>query len=567
YLKAPSFTLIILTTLALGIGASTAIFSMVNGILLQPLPWHEPDRLLYATEVNSRGVLMTLSWRNYLDWRARARSFEELANSREEAYTLTGVDRAQRLRGRRVTANFFRVLGVSPAIGRGFADDDDRPNAPAMVILSDAYWRTQLGADPAIVGRTLRLDDVAHTVIGVMPRDFQYVRPYDLFTSMGPAAGSANLLDRGNHNGFYALGRLKPGASVESAAAELETIATALEREYPNTNTGVRPQVSRLADRLVDDVRLTLLALFGAVGVLLLIACVNVANLLIARGASRQHELAVRAALGGGRTRLTGQMLVESTLISAVGGVLGIGLAFWLLRALIAVAPEGLPRLDTVRLDGAALAFALAASAVSGIVFGLFPAFQASSIEGQQALVRTRSVGASARSHRLRRALMVVETALAIVLLTGAGRTMRTLQEITRQDSGFQTDHLLTMRVMLAGEQWTEARRRNFFSDFATKIRAVPGVTKAALAYSLPIDGSMWNSVFVAADKPVTVRAETPSAAFSPVGPGYFDTLGMRVVRGRVLDDRDGDGAPQVVVVNETLARRIWPGEDPVGKQ
>src|SRR6185436_12795982 len=283
-------------------------------------------------------------------------------------YTLTGVDRAQRLRGRRVTANFFRVLGVSPAIGRGFADDDDRPNAPAMVILSDAYWRTQLGADPAVVGRTLRLDDVAHTVIGVMPRDFQYVRPYDLFTSMGPAAGSANLLDRGNHNGFYALGRLKPGASVESAAAELETIATALEREYPNTNTGVRPQVSRLADRLVDDVRLTLLALFGAVGFLLLIACVNVANLLIARGAARQHELAVRAALGGGRARLASQLLVESTLVSVVGGALGVAVAAWLLRALVAAAPEGIPRIADVRLDGPTLLFALIVAALCGIV-------------------------------------------------------------------------------------------------------------------------------------------------------------------------------------------------------
>ncbi len=567
FAKTPSFTLAVVATLALGIGASTAIFSMVNGILLQPLPLHDPHRLVYINELSPTGLTMSVSWPNYLDWIARLQSVSAIADSREEALTLTGVERAQRIRARRATAGFLSVIGARPALGNDFSTGADRPNAPGEVLIGDGFWRTQLGADAGVLGRTIILDGVVYTVVGVLPPDFQYIRSYDAFVSMGPISGTQQLLERGNHSGFNVVARLKPGVEVETVDRELKTIASSLEREYPKTNSGVTAFAQPLTDRIVSDIRPTLLALLGAVGFLLLIACVNVANLLIARGAARQHELAVRAALGGGRARLIAQMLVESSVISSIGGVLGIGLAFLLLRALISVAPEGLPRLDSVRLDGAALAFAMAASAVCGMVFGLFPAFQASGVEGQQALVRTRSTGASARSHRLRRALMVVETALAIVLLTGAGLTMRTLQEITRLDSGIQTDHVLTMRVMLAGELWTEARRRNFFGDFAAKIRAVPGVTKAALAYSLPIDGSMWNSVFVAADKPVTVRAETPSAAFSPVGPEYFDTLGMRVVRGRVLDDRDGDGAPLVVVVNETLARRIWPGEDPVGKQ
>jgi len=567
YAKTPSFTLAVIATLALGIGASTAIFSMVNGILLQPLPLHEPHRLVYMNELAPNGNRMSVAWPTYLDWTARVQTIESMADSREEALTYTGIERAQRIRARRVTAGFLTVIGARPAIGRGFSSDADRPNAPGEVLVSDGFWRTRLGADAGVVGRTMMLDGTAYTVVGVLAQDFLYIRPYDALVSMGPISGTRQLLERGNHSGFNVVARLKPGTAVETVDRELKTIASSLEREYPKTNAGVTAYAEPLTDRIVADIRVTLLALFGAVGVLLLIACVNVANLLIARGASRQHELAVRAALGGGRTRLTGQMLVESTLISAVGGVLGVGLAFWLLRALIAVAPEGLPRLDTVRLDGAALSFAIAASAVCGIVFGLFPAFQASSVEGQQALVRTRSVGASARSHRLRRVLMVVETALAIVLLTGAGLTMRTLQEITRQDSGFQTDHLLMMRVMLSGEQWTEARRRNFFDELTGKLRAVPGVTKAALTYSLPIEGSQWNSVFVAADKPVTVRSETPSAAFSPVGAGYFETLGMRVMRGRVFDERDGPETPLVVIVNETLAKRIWPGEDPVGKQ
>jgi putative ABC transport system permease protein len=567
YAKAPSFTFIILTTLALGIGASTAIFSMVNGILLRPLPLHDPDRLLYVTEVNPKGTVMTVSWPNYLDWRARSQSFELLACSREESYTLTGTDRAQRLTGRRVTGSFFRVLGVSPATGRGFTDDDDRPNAAALAMLSDAYWRTKLGADPNVVGRTLTLDGRLHTVVGVLPRDFEYIRPYDLFTSMGPSSGSGELLDRGNHNGFYALGRLKPGVTVEGATSELRTIAAALEREYPNTNSGVTIRAERLADRLVEDVRLTLLALFGAVGFLLLIACVNVANLLVARGAARQHELAVRAALGGGRSRLAGQLLVESTIISVAGGALGVVVAAWLLQALVAAAPEGIPRITDVRLDGATLLFALVSAAFCGIAFGALPALQASGVGGQHALVRGRAAGFAARSHRLRRGLMVVETALALLLLTGAGLMMRTLHELTQVETGFKPDHLLTTRFVLAGEQWTRDKRAVFFDDVLTRVRTLPGVTSAALAFSLPIDGSNWNSIFIVGDKPVPPRAQLPSAAFTPVSAGYFETMGMRLVRGRFFNAADTTTAPKVTVVNESLAKRLWPGEDAVGKR
>jgi len=567
YAKAPSFTLIILTTLALGIGASTAIFSMVNGILLQPLPLQDPDRLLYITEVNPRGALMTVSWPNYLDWRARSRSFDLLACSREEAYTLTGTERAQRLNGRHVTGNFFQVLGVSPAIGRGFTDDDDRPNTAALAILSDAYWRTKLGANPSVVGQTIKLDEVAHTIVGVMPRDFQYMRPYDVFTSMGPSSGTGELLDRGNHNGFHALGRLKAGVTVESASSELRTIAAALEREYPNTNSGITVRVNRLADRLVEDVRLTLLALFGAVGFLLLIACVNVANLLVARGAARQHELAVRAALGGGRARLASQLLVESTLISVAGGALGVAVAAWLLRALVAAAPEGIPRIADVRLDGPTLLFALIAAALCGIVFGALPAFQASGVGGQHALVRGRAAGFAARSHRLRRGLMVVETALALMLLAGAGLMMRTLHELTRVETGFKADHLLTTRFVLAGDQWTRDKRVVFFDDLQSRLRALPGVTNAAFAFSLPIDGSNWNSIFIVGDKPVPERAQLPSAAFTPVSAGYFETMEMRLVRGRVFDRTDSATSPKVTVINESLAKRLWPGEDAIGKR
>src|SRR5262249_20000655 len=296
YVRAPSFTIVVLTTLALGIGASTAIFSMVNGILLQPLPLPDPDRLVYVNETNPKGDFISVSWPNYLDWRARTRSFEALALSRDEPLTLTGGDRAQRVRGRRITANMFTVLRVAPALGRAFTDADDKPDAVPVAIVTDAFWRGQLSADPNVLGRMLRLDGVQHTIVGVMARGFafppsNFPRPHVLFVAMGPLSATANLVDRGNHNGFNAVVRLAPGTTVEGAGDELKTLAAALEREYPNTNSGVGARAVRFADQLVSSIRPTLLALFGAVGCLLLIACVNVANLLIARGASRQHEL------------------------------------------------------------------------------------------------------------------------------------------------------------------------------------------------------------------------------------------------------------------------------------
>ena len=571
YVKASSFALTILFTLALGIGASTAIFSMVDGILLRPLPLHDPDTLVYATEVNAGDGraerTISVAWPNYLDWRARAKSFAALALTREEPLTLTGVERAQRLRGRRVTGNFFALIGVSPAMGRGFTDSDDKPNAAPVALVSSGFWRTQLAGDSAALGHVLTLDGTAYTVVGVLPAGFEYLRPYDVFVAMGPIAGSRDITDRGNHNGFSALGRLKPGVTMATADAELRAIAAALEREYPNSNSAVTVRTDRLADRVVDSVRLTLLALFGAVGFLLLIACVNVANLLIARGAGRQHELAVRAALGGGRARLATQLLVESTLVSMCGGTLGVAVAAGLLRLLVAMAPEGTPRLADVRLDGAALLFAFGAAALCGVVFGALPAFQASSAGGSHALVRGRSAGFAARSHRLRRGLIAVETALALMLLAGAGLMMRTLQELTQVDTGIRSDHLLTARFVLAGEQWTPARRIAFYDALIARASALPGVERAALALSLPIDGSNWNSIFTVADKPVPERSKLPSAAFTPVSTGYFEAMGMRLLRGRLFDRTDTPDSPKVVVINETLARRLWPGEEAIGKR
>jgi putative ABC transport system permease protein len=566
YAKAPSFTLAILTTLALGIGASTAIFSMVNGILMRPLPLPDADRLVYANELGKGGGQISVSWPDFLDWRARARSFEGMAISREEPLTLTGLAQPERVRARRTTANFFQIVGVQPSLGRGFSDVDDRPGAEPTVIVSHEFWQTRLGGDASALGKPLLLDARVRTIIGILPAGFRYLRAYDVFIPMAEIADDRSLNDRGNHQGYNVVGRLRRGVSVDAAAREMTAIGVDLQREHPDTNTSITVRTEPLAARLVAQVRLTLLVLLGAVGCLLLVACVNVANLLIARGAARQHELAVRAALGGGRLRLAAQMLVESTLVSAAGGVLGVALASWLLRLLIAVAPEGTPRLDEVRIDGTAFLFAFGAAVICGIGFGAFPAFQASGIRGQATLTRSRGAGASAGSHRLRRGLMVIEVALALVLLTGAGLMMRTLQQITRVDTGFKPDHLLTMRFTLTGEQWTDPRRQRFYTDVLAGVRGAPGVTNAALAFSLPIEGSNWNSVFIARDKPIPPRSELSTAAFSPVSDGYFETMSTKVVAGRLFDARDTPTSPNVIIVNETLARRLWPGENAVGK-
>src|SRR3982751_3258588 len=421
YARAPMFTLLVVTTLALGIGASTAIFSIVNGILLRPLPFPEADRLVWMSEADPQGRSVSLSWPDFLDWRARQHSFEGMAASRGGSFTLTGLGQASRVTARTITSNFFPVIGVQPVLGRTFTEEEDVAGAPAVAIVSHDFWRTRLDGDASALGRALTLNGRPYTVVGVLPPGFRYLRDYDLFVSMGPSISEMGMMDRGNHQGFVGLARVRRGVTPESAFAELQATQADLQRQYPDATGNIMAVGELLKSRLVNEDRDTLLVLFGAVAILLLIACVNVANLLIARGAARQHELAVRAALGGRRTRLATQLLVDSALLSAAGGALGLLLATALLRALVAAAPDGTPRLADVRIDAAAMAFAFAAAAVCGLIFGAFPAFQAAGTDAQQALVRGRAAGFSARSHHLRRGLIVVETALALVLLVGAG--------------------------------------------------------------------------------------------------------------------------------------------------
>jgi putative ABC transport system permease protein len=561
--KQPSFAVVVLAMLSLGIGASTAIFSVVNGILLRPLPYAQPDRLVYASETE-RGDRMSYGYPNYIDYRDRAQSFESLACHQGSSFTIVGTSKPRRVDGRLVCWNFFTVLGVQPQLGRTFTSADDRAGAPPVAMISDRLWQQELGGDPAIVGRTLKTSELTFTIVGVLPAGFRFSRVEDVFAPVGlTVTPDSGWLDRGNHFGLYAIGRLKPGVSVRQAQAEADHVFADLSRAYPNTNSTNGGRVVLLRDRLVEQIRDTLVVLMCAVGFLLLLACVNVANLLVARGAARQHELAIRTALGGTRWRLVRQLLAESTLLSATGGALGVVLAGWLLALLVAIAPPDVPRIHEVSLDRMSLLFATAAAAMCGLVFGAFPAIQASGGGRLHLLARANR----ASPHRTRRALMVVEMALALVLLAGCGLMARTMIGLNAVDPGFQPDHLLTGRISLAGTAWTPDRRRAFFDSLLAKLNATPGISLAALTLSLPIEGSQWGSIFTVADKPVPPRDKLPSAAFVPASAEYFATMRIRLVRGRPFDSRDGSKGAPVTVINESLARTLWPGEDAVGKR
>jgi putative ABC transport system permease protein len=566
--KRPSFAVVVLATLALGIGAATAIFSVVEGILLRPLPFDDPNRLVFVNETDG-GDRMTFAWPNYIDVRDRATSFDSIACHQGNAFNVVSDGRPRRLPGRLVCAPFFDVLGVQLAAGRTFTPADDVAGAIPVAIVSDRFWKEELGGDPAVLGRTFRTTEMTFTIVGVLPPGFRFSRAEDIFTPLGLAVTpGSGWLDRGNHFGLNAVARLKRGVAVTQADAEVKRIAGDLTREYPNTNARNGAEVVLLRDRLVDSVRDTLVALMGAVGFLLLLACANVANLLVARGASRQHELAIRAALGGSRWRLVKQLLAESTVLSLAGGLLGLAVAGALIQILIALAPEGIPRIEGVELNRSSLLFAFAASAACGVIFGAFPAFQASGGRGFHVLGSAVRTSGSISQRRTRRALMVVETALALILLAGCGLMARTMMSLNAVDPGFRPDHLLTARIVLSGPGWDSvARRAAFYDAVLSRVSEVPGVTRAALTLSLPIEGSNWGSVFTVRDKPAPPRAELPSSAFVPVSAGYFEAMGIQLRAGRPFDARDSATAGHVTIVNDTFARRMWPGEDPIGKQ
>ncbi|MFL6227275.1 MAG: ABC transporter permease [Pyrinomonadaceae bacterium] len=568
-LKSPGFTFVAVLSLALGVGANTAIFSLVNTALLRPLPFSEPDQLMFLAEQSRAGDRGNLAYPNFKDWQERAKSFAGMAVYRGGSFSLTGGDYAVRLQGRTVSGNFFELLGVQPELGRAFTAEDDKLGAAKTALISHGLWLERFGGDTTVVGREIKLDSETVTVVGVLPQWLEFLRRDDIYVPIGPTlTEQSGYLERGNHFGLYGVARLKPGVAPAQARAEIEGLAAQLEREYPETNSGVGAQVMPLAERWVENLKPALLVLLAAVAFVLLIACVNVANLALARGAERQREIAVRVALGAARWRIVRQLLSESMLLALLGGGAGLLLGSWLLDGLLALAPADAIQLTHVSLDGRVLWFTLGVSLVTGLLFGLVPALNASHPDLNAALKEGgRSLADSSREG-LRRALLVAEVGLALVLLVGAGLMLRTVRQLTRVDVGFDADHLLTARFNLPADTYKEnPRRLAFYDECLTRVSALPGVSGAALTFSLPIDGSNWNSVFVAADLPVPARADIPSSAFTPVSGNYFSTMNIPVLRGRAFNSTDTADGQRVVVINETMARRLWPGQDAVGKR
>ena len=564
--RAPGFAAVSIVTLALGIAATTIVYSIVDGVLLRPLPIRDADRVMLARET-ANGQDMSVAWPNFLDWQKRQTSFTSLAAWRGLTANLTGIEQPRRLNVRHVTWELFSTLGVSPILGRDFTADDDRPGVPRTALISHTFWQRELGGTPAALGRQIMLDEAPVTVIGVLPPDFTIARQEDVFLPVGTFLEGPVLQmynGRGNHFGFAAIGRLKPGVTVETAGTEMVTIARQLEQEYPATNSGNGATVQPLLEVLVGDARQMLYVLFGAVITMLLIACVNLANLMLSRAAGRTQEMAVRRSRGAARWRLARQMLTESLLLAVIGGALGVLLAYVGFEALVALLPPNQPRIHIVRIDWRVVSVAALASIGTGVLFGLMPAIQAATGRAMTLLRSARVTGTSQSSAATRRALLLAEVALALILVTGAGLMLRTMNNLAAVDTGFDHDAIVSAQFNLP-RRYDAPKRVLFLEQTVERLRAIPGVSKAAYTYSIPLAGSNWNSIFIIEGQPVPERSKLPSSAWTPITNDYFETMGIRLLKGRAFDSRDLVNSPAVAVVNETFARRFFGSNDPIG--
>ena len=564
--RAPGFAAVSIVTLALGIGATTVVYSIVDGILLRPLPIADADRVMLARETAPSGNEMGLSWPNFLDWSSRQTSFETFAGWRGLTANLTGIDRPRRLNVRQVTWNLLSALGVKVAVGRDFTAGDDTWGVERTAIVSHAFWQRELGGAADALGRRIMLDESPVTVIGVLPQGFTVAREEDIFLPLGTYADPNNLgfMLRGNHSNLAAIGRLRTGVTVEAATAEIKGIARQLEQEHPATNSGNGATVRPLFETLVGTARPMLYVLLGAVTTMLLIACVNLANLMLARAAGRTQEMAVRRSLGAARWRIARQMLTESVLLAIAGGFAGVALAYAGFAAIVALLPANQPRIHIITIDWRVLLAAAVASIGTGVLFGLMPAIQAATGKSMTLLRSARVTGSGHAGTGTRRTLLLAEVALALVLVTGAGLMLRTMGNLAAIDTGFTREQLVTAQFNLP-VRYDQAKRQLFLDQALERLRAIPGVTNASFGYSIPVAGSNWNSIFIIEGQSVPERSKLPSSAWIPVSQEFFDTMGIRLLKGRLFDSRDAAGAPEAVVVNETFARRFFGDNNPVG--
>ena len=573
-LKKPGFTLIAVITLALGIGANTAIFSVVNAVLLRALPYAEPERLVALWESNTERPMSrnSISYPNFFDWRAQSQSFEWMASYYTIPLDLTGIATPVNLRGATVSPDLFATLGVKPLMGRWFVAEEEKPGIRAAII-SHSLWQRQFGGDPNIVGRPLTLGGRPYNVVGVMPTGFQFpieASPVEVWVTSSVDGEKTDPKEPSQYENrgsqfLVAIGRLKPGVTIEQAQAEMNVIAGKLEKQYPDFNTRSGVRLIPYHNDLVYDYSEALWLILGAVACVLLIACANVANLLLARATARYKEIAVRAALGASRRRVIRQLLTECLLLSLVGGLLGLLLAWWGTEALVKLIPEDMPRLAEINIDRWVFGFTLLISVVTGVVFGLAPALQASKIELTEAMKEGSRGGGGGRG-RLRSALVVAEIAIALVVLIGAGLLLQTFRRLQQLDLGFKTGNALTASVILPFTRYPKHEQITaFYQALLERVKALPGVEAVSAIAPLPLSGDMFRISFEVEGRNIP-KGELPSSHFRSISLDYFSVMKIPLLAGRAFTERDNASAPGVVIVNETFANRHFPNENPIGK-
>jgi predicted permease len=572
--NSPGFALTAVLTLALGIGANTAVFSVVNTVLLKPLPYPEPDRLMTVQSMSTRGapIPTALSYPDFFDFRERNHSFEHLITSRGTNTVLTGTGDPVQLDGEVVTWDLFPALGIRPALGRGFLPSEEAAGTH-VVVLSHALWQRQFGGDRGILGRRITLDRKPFTVVGVAPAGFVFPANepnIQLWITIArdaeaPPGEEPITVQRGAHL-LIALGRLKPGIGIERARADLNVIAEALAKQYPDDDSNTRQASVRPAlETMVGDSRKPLLILLGAVGLVLLIACANIANLLLARTITREHEMAVRAALGASRRRVLRQLFTESVLLALMGGATGTALAAFALDLVLPLGGQGIPRLAQADIDGRVLAFSFALALLTSVVFGMAPALNASKID-LTASLSERTRGSTNRHERVRGGLVVAQVALGLLLISGAGLLMASFLHLERSDLGLKPDHLLTYRFNLPESQYTDPQQVTFYDRLLERVRALPGVESAAGVWPLPLGGDNATVSFDIEEHPQG-PSNRPSARMAFATPGYFSTAGIPLLKGRFFTEHDDAKSPHVLIVNKAFADKFYPGENAIGKR
>jgi len=568
--KRPGISFIAIITLAIGIGANSAIFSAVNALLLKPLPFPELNRVVAIWDkMPSRGVLHNeVTVANYLDWRAQSQSFEQLALYRWWSTNLAGVEQPERIQGFLVTANFFDALGMKPIMGRNFTEEENSPGKDSVAIITHSLWQRRFGGDPNIINKQLKLNSITRTVIGVMPERFNFPKGAEIYA---PLAMTPALMGSRDSHGYYVIGRLKSGVSMTSAQADIDAITARLEQQYPTTNTGWGATVFPILKDTVRQYDTALWVMMGAVGFVLLIACANVANLMLARASGRQKEIALRSALGASRWRIVRQLLTESVILALLGGALGVLVAFWGIEALRATNPGDAARFAPgwyqLGMNFYVLAFTLGLSLFSGIVFGLAPAWQVSKPNLNNAL-KEGGRQASGGSHRLRSSLVVFEVAVSLVLLVGAGLAFRSFLALLKTSPGFDPDNLMTMSLVLPGAKYKEeAQRDTFYRDLVQRTKELPGVQSAAIVNYIPLGGANSTDSYLVEGLPEPAPGQENDGRYRVCSPDYFQTMKIPVLKGRGFTEQDRAGGTPVVIVNETLARKHWKDGDALGKR